>query len=120
MLAQFTRPDEPEDVVGTVEWDGRRAIPKADDPEVRALLERIFRPSAVAVDDPALRAAGTSGATVFEPGDLEWFRTAALTRGREAGLDVRFVSDAPGGWDPALDPQTFGWAGRKSSVEREA
>ncbi len=119
MLAQFIRPDQPDVVIGTAEWDGRRATPKADDEEVRALLERIFRPSAVAIDDPALRAAGTSGATLFEPGDLEWFRAAALARGREAGLEVRFVSTAPGGWDPALDPQTFGWAGRKSSVRRE-
>ena len=119
MLAQFARSDEPDRVVGAVEWDGRRAVPQADDDEVRALLERIFRPSAVAVNDPALRAAGTSGATVFEPGDLDWFRAAALTRAREVGLEVRFVSTDPGGWDPALDPQTFGWAGRKSAVRRE-
>ena len=116
MRAEFSRSDQPDRVVAAAEWDGRRAVLKADDDELRGVLERIFRASSVALDDPALRSAGTSGATVFEPGDEEWFRVAALTRGREAGLEVRFVDASPGGWDPALDPQTFGWAGTKSST----
>jgi hypothetical protein len=55
---------------------------------------------------------------VAEPGDVEWFRVAARVRGRREGLSVRFVSDRPGGWDPALDPQTYGWAHRKTALPR--
>ena len=115
MRAEFSRKGEPDRVVAAAEWDGRRAVVQADDDELRGLLDRIFRASSVALDDPSLRSAGTSGATVFEPGDVEWFRVAAMARGGEAGLEVRFVEASPGGWDPALDPQTFGWAGTKSS-----
>ncbi|MGH2687025.1 MAG: hypothetical protein ACRDJP_16295, partial [Actinomycetota bacterium] len=73
----------------------------------------------VSIDDPAMRARGTSGPVVLEAGDLEWFRSAALVRGRAEGFEVRFVTQRPGGWDPALDPQTFGWGGRKPALPRE-
>jgi hypothetical protein len=56
---------------------------------------------------------------VVEPGDLQWFRTAALVRGAREGLAVRFVTTAPGGWDPALDPVAYGWGGRKPALPRE-
>jgi hypothetical protein len=85
----------------------------------RKIIERIFRASAVPFDDPSTRSAGTHGQTLAEPGDIEWFRAAALARGSDEGLAVRFVTDAPGGWDPAMDPQTYGWAGRKRSLPRE-
>jgi hypothetical protein len=119
MRAEFFRPDAPDQVVGTAEWDGRRAKVHADDPDVEASLARVFRAVAVALDDPDSRIAGTSGMVVAEPGDLEWFRAAARVRGQREGLAVRLVTEKPGGWDPALDPQTYGWAGRKPPLPRE-
>jgi hypothetical protein len=116
MRAEFFRPDAPDRVVGVAVWDGRRAEVESEDEEVRAALGRIFRASSVAVDDPSLRPAGTAGETVVEPGDGEWFRVAARVRAPAEGLSVRFVSERPGGWDPALDPETYGWAGRKSPL----
>lgn len=108
MRAEFFRADAPDDVVGTAEWDGRRAVIEADDDEVRVTLERVFRLSPVAV--------GGGGEAVVEPGDLEWFRAAARVRAAEADLSVRFVTDVAGRWDPALDPETYGWGGRKPAL----
>ena len=119
LRAEFYRPEEPDLVVGTAEWDGRRAVIGAGGDEARTALERVFRPSAVVIDDPSTRPPGTSGPVVAEPGDLEWFRAAALVRGSELGYAVRFVTTSPGGWDPALDPQNYGWAGKKPSLPRE-
>ena len=116
MRAEFVRFDAPDQVIGAAVWDGRRVQLDSEDQEVRAALGRIFRASSVAVDDPSLRPAGTTGETVVAPGDVEWFRVAARVRGPREGLSVRFVSDRPGGWDPALDPETYGWAGRKSPL----
>ena len=119
MRADFLLPDDPSTVVGSATWDGSRAVVESEDDEVRANLERVFRPSSVVLDDPEIRASGTSGVTVAEPGDLEWFRAAARVRGQAEGLRVRFVTERPGGWDPALDPATYGWAGRKPALPRE-
>jgi hypothetical protein len=119
MRADFFRPDSPDEIVGSATWDGERAVMDAEDPKVRETLTRVFRPSSVAVEDRSTLPAGASGPTVVEPGDLEWFRTAALQRGAKEGLAVRFVTTAPGGWDPALDPQDYGWAGRKPALPRE-
>ena len=119
MRAEFYRSEEPELIVGTAEWDGRRAVIAAGGDEAREALERVFRVSAVPIDDPSTRPPGSRGATVVEPGDLEWFRAAALVRGSEQGYAVRFVTTASGGWDPALDPQSYGWAGKKPSLPRE-
>ena len=119
MRAEFYRLDEPELVIGSAEWDGRRAVITPMGDEARRTLERVFRVSAVSIDDASMRPAGASGPTHFEPGDLEWFRAAALVRGAEAGLGVRFATEKPGGWDPAIDPQTYGWAGKKPSLPRE-
>lgn len=119
MRAEFYRAEEPDLVIGVAEWDGRRAVVGAGGDEARRTLERVFRLSSVPVDDPSTRPPGTRGATVVEPGDIEWFRTAALVRGAEEGYAVRFVTDAPGGWDPALDPQAYGWAGDKPALPRE-
>lgn len=116
MRAEFFRRDAPDRVVGTAEWDGRHAAVEADDEEVRTALRRVFRPSPVATSDPATRPAGASGQTVVQPGDLEWFRVAARVRGEREGLSVRFVTDVAGRWDPALDPQTYGWGGRKPAL----
>jgi hypothetical protein len=119
MRADFFRPDAPDDVIGTVEWDGQRAVPEAEDARVREALTRIFRPSSVALDDRSMRPPGAAGVTVVEPGDLEWFRAAALVRAPKEGFSVRFVTTAPGGWDPALDPIGYGWGGGKPALPRE-
>lgn len=95
------------------EWDGTRVHPRSD-PD--GLLPRIFRPAPVVVDDPSLRPLGSQGPVVVEVGDLDWFRAAALRRGAEQGLEVRLVSDRPGGWDPAGAYQRLGdWVGDRES-----
>jgi hypothetical protein len=101
MRAEFFRPGNPEEVVGTAEWDGRTARIHAEDDEVRRVLGRVFRPSSIAVPDAALRDPAAGGSSQVEPGDLHWFRTAALARGKAEGLEVRLVTETPGGWDPA-------------------
>jgi hypothetical protein len=116
--AEFFRAEAPDRVVGVAVWDGRRAQIETEDPHVRQALERVFKPSSVAVDEPPMRSPGTSHSAVLEPGDEEWFRSAARHRGEREGLSLRLVVDRPRGWDPALDPQTYGWAGRKAPSRR--
>lgn len=99
--AEFFRGDDDDRPVGTAIWADRRVRMETGDRKVREALARIFRASPVSVEDPAASDAGAAGGAVVEPGDLAWFRTAALVRGRDEGLRVRFVTDAPGGWDPA-------------------
>ena len=102
MRAELTRPDDPGRIVGAAEWDGVRArVTEAEDDQVRAAFERIFRVSPVAIDDPSRRRAGTSGPVLAEPGDLDWFMAAAEVRGAAEGFGVRFAPERPGGWDPA-------------------
>ena len=109
MRADFYREDDPETVVGTARWNGRRAEVESSDPEVRAGLVRLFRATPVVVDDPALRSLGASGDVVVQPGNLEWFRTVALTRAPSAGLRIRLVPgvQTKSGWDPASAYRTF-------------
>jgi hypothetical protein len=118
MRAEFYRARAPDRVVGVTTWDGRMVEIEADDPRVRDALARVFAASSVSVEDPSLRPGGTNGPTVVEPGDVVWFRVAARVRGEREGLSVRFVTDRPPRWDPALDPQTYGWAGSKSAPPR--
>jgi hypothetical protein len=101
MRAEFFRPDKPDEVLGVAVWDGRRASIEAGDESVREALERIFRPSPVSRAGQSVGPAAGSGDAVLEPGDLDWFRSVAMLRGEREGLGVRFVSEAPGGWDPA-------------------
>lgn len=116
MRAELFRPDDPQTVVGAAEWDGVRAHIRTSDEEARPALERIFRVSAVAVDDPSRRALGTEGPVVVEPGDLDWFIAAATVRGKEQGLGVRFHTDTVGGWDPAGAYRRLGdWVGERES-----
>ncbi|MGH2723091.1 MAG: hypothetical protein ACRDI0_02295 [Actinomycetota bacterium] len=111
MQAEFFRPAAPDEVVGSAAWDGVAARVDADDPAVRGALERIFRPSAVANADPVPR--GTSGPTVLQPGDLQWFLAAARSRAEAEGLGVRFRTLRPGGWDPAGAYRPMGvWVSR--------
>jgi hypothetical protein len=101
MRAEFFRRDDPKAVVGTALWEARLVRVHSDDPGVHEALQRVFRPTPVAVDDPTLRDPAAGGVSVVEPGDLHWFRTAAVVRGPREDLGVRFVTETPGGWDPA-------------------
>jgi len=105
--AELYRPDAPDAVVAVATWDGRQARLDVKEASVPG-LDRIFRPTPIAIDDPALRHPGTSGPAVLQPGDLEWFRAALLIRAPELGLAVRFVSGAVvGGFDPASQYRSF-------------
>ncbi|HEX9890872.1 MAG TPA: hypothetical protein VGB28_02265 [Actinomycetota bacterium] len=118
MKVEFFRPADPSVVAGTATWDGSRVSVHADDPAVAGALERVFRPASVVLDDPSLRTAGTRGEVVVEPGDLTWFRAAATVRGGREGLGLRFVTDRPGGWDPAGAYRPMGaWLARHEAGE---
>jgi hypothetical protein len=82
---------------------------EADDPELKASIERAFRPIPVVVDDPSLRYPGTSGESVVQPGALEWFRAVAQIRvPAETGLVARSVPGVTvGGYDPAANYRRF-------------
>jgi hypothetical protein len=102
-------------VVAAATWNGSSVEFEAEGEANRALVERIFRPASVAVDDPALRSFGTYGEVNLPPGSLRWFMASAKSRGEAEGLRVRFVPDESGalGWDPAGAYRTF-----TSSAER--
>ena len=109
MRAEFYRPDDPAEVVGAARWDGRTARVEAGDQDTGSAISRVFRPTPVVVDDPSLRPLGAHGESVVQPGSLDWFRAAAVTRSDEEGLRVRFVPQVRvgGGWDPASAYRTF-------------
>lgn len=115
MRADFYRADDPETVVGSAQWNGRAVSVSVEmtasppDDELRGALIRMFRPTPVVVDDPSLRPAGSTGDVMIQPGSLEWFRLAALSRAASADLHVRLVPEveAKTGWDPASAYQTF-------------
>lgn len=109
MRAEFYRPDAPERIAGQASWSGSGVEFSAEDAAAVQALERIFRRSAVAVDDPALRTAGTGGPVVLQHGGLLWFMQAARERAGAEGLAVKFVPEATGamGWDPAAAYRTF-------------
>ena len=89
--------------VASATWLGDRVVVDADDPTLKASIERAFRPVPVVVDDRSLRYPGTSGESVLHPGDLEWFRAVVQARvPAETGLVARFVPGVTeGGYDPA-------------------
>ena len=65
----------------------------------------ILRPTAVVVDDAALRRPGTSGASVLAPGSLAWFRAAVATRGAARGAQLapdRVISHFDALWDAVV------------------
>jgi hypothetical protein len=102
-------PPAPPPAVASASWVGDRVVVDADDPELRASIERAFRPVPVVVDDPSLRYPGTSGESVLHPGDLEWFRAVAHVRvPAETGLVARSVPGVTlGGYDPAANYRRF-------------
>jgi hypothetical protein len=101
MRAEFVRPDAPNEVAGVATWDGTRVHVESEDEGIRSTLARVFRVSPVQIFDPAATPESPERGALVEPGDLEWFRSAALVRGREEGLGIRFATDVSGGWDPA-------------------
>jgi hypothetical protein len=107
MRAELFRPDDPGTVVAVATWSG-------DDPRIESTagapegVEGLLRPTPVAVDDASLRSLGTHGESLLQPGSLEWFRAALLSRAPALGLAVRFVAhEVRGGWDPAANYRTF-------------
>jgi hypothetical protein len=102
-------PPSPLPAVASATWLAGRAVVEADDPELKASIERAFRPIPVVVDDPSLRYPGTSGESVLQPGDLEWFRAVAQIRvPAETGLVARSVPGVTvGGYDPAANYRRF-------------
>jgi hypothetical protein len=109
MRVEFFRANTPDEVVGRARWDGRRAVIEAQDEAIKKRIAEVFRLTPVVVDDASMRSLGSHGTSVLEPGSLEWFRAAALTRAARVGLTARMVPEfAPGtGWDPAADYRTF-------------
>ncbi|MGH7539654.1 MAG: hypothetical protein ACRELC_01525, partial [Gemmatimonadota bacterium] len=99
----------PMPAVASVTWSDGVATVEADDPELRGAIERVFRRTPVVADDPSLRYPSTRGASVLQPGDLEWFRAVALIRlPEETGLLPRFVpGPTVGGYDPAANYRRF-------------
>lgn len=116
MRVDFYHAEEPEKIVATASWDGREAVlDRADDPATGAAVTRIFRAVPVVSDDPALRSSAGRGATVVEPGTLEWFRAAAQVRAPKVGLSARFIATVRvgSGYDPASNYRPF-----ETQVER--
>lgn len=110
MRIEFHRPDDEEKrTLATATWEGRAASVSSDDDDLRATLQRVFRPTSVAIDDASYRRMGTSGVVVVPPGDLGWFRAAAIVRApAEAGLVPRFVPEiTENGYDPAGNYRGF-------------
>jgi hypothetical protein len=105
--AELYRPEAPETVVAVATWSQGRASLEVLDPSVAGAGE-LLRPTPVVVDDPSLRAPGTHGDPLLEPGSLVWFRAALTTRAEALGLRARFVAtEIVGGWDPAASYRSF-------------
>lgn len=123
MRADFYRPEEPEDVLGSATWSEDGVDARSDDGQVQDALRRIFRPVPAVVDDPSLRSFGTAGPLVFQPGSLRWFQAAARSRASAEGLAVRLVDEEQNamGWDPAGAYRPFMQAiERKTRIGGEA
>jgi hypothetical protein len=107
MRAELRRAEDPQAVVAVATWSNGHASLEVFDPSVEG-LDGLLRPTPVVVDDPSLRGPGTSGESLLEPGSLEWFREALLTRAEPLGLRARFVAtEIVGGWDPAANYRRF-------------
>lgn len=102
-------PPEKVTAVGSVGWDGSKAvlIGAADEATGRSIMG-LFAPTPLVADDPSLRQTG-SGPCVIQPGSLLWFREAAITRASRLGLSTRVVADpaAGEGFDPAAQYADF-------------
>ena len=107
MRAELYRPEDPATIAAVATWSHGRATLEVLDPSIEG-LEALLRPTPIVVDDPSLRAPGTHGESLLEPGSSGSFRTALLARVESLGLRVRFVAiEIVGGWDPAASYRTF-------------
>lgn len=95
--------------MATATWLDGGVVVESGDPDLTTSIERAFRPVPVVVDDPSLRYPGTSGESVLQPGDLDWFRAVAQVRvPAETGLVARSVPGVTvGGYDPAANYRRF-------------
>ena len=109
MRADFHRDDAPDTIVGTARWTGGDVDVDAEDPKVRRALGRVYRETAVLVDDPSLRSFGTSGPEVLSPGSLRWVVACAQARSPAERLAFRLTPDPSPrmAWDPAGAYQRF-------------
>jgi hypothetical protein len=102
-------PPAPPPAVASASWVGGRAVVEADDPAIKASIERAFRATPVVVDDASLRGAGSHGEQMLQPGTIAWFRSVAQFRVfGETGLAARSVPGVTaGGYDPAANYRRF-------------
>jgi hypothetical protein len=116
MRAEFYRPGKPEAIVGVAVWSKDGIGVSADEDAGQEALDRIFRRTPVAIDDPSLRSFGTAGPVMFGPGTLPWFRIVAQSRAQDEGLAVRLSPEGREamGWDPAGAYRSFA-----ASIERK-
>jgi hypothetical protein len=108
---QFYRADDEErTALAEVAWADGAIEVTSDDDELASKLRKAFRRTPVVTDDAAFRRRGTYGEVVLQPGDLEWFRAAALVRATaETGLAATVVPGIiEGGFDPAANYRSFG------------
>jgi hypothetical protein len=108
---EFYRADDEERTpLAEVAWADGAIEVSADDDELASTLRKAFRRTPVVTDDAAFRRRGTYGEVVLQPGDLEWFRAAALVRATaESGLAATIVPGiTDGGFDPAANYRPFG------------
>jgi len=109
--AAFYRPDDEERItLAEATWSDGAVDVSSDDEELASKIRHAFRRSPVVTDDASFRRLGTHGEVVLQPGDLEWFRAAALVRAPpETGLAATIVPEiTEGGYDPAANYRTFG------------
>ena len=107
MRAEVYRREDPETVVAVATWSAGAMDLDVRDASLKG-LDGLLRPTAVVVEDASLRQLGTHGASLLQPGSLEWFRAALWSRTDPLGLAVRFVTEeVRGGWDPASNYRTF-------------
>jgi hypothetical protein len=105
--AELHSREDPDTVVAIATWNDGSPRIEPTGGEIGG-LESLLRPTPVVVDDASLRPLGAHGEVMLEPGSLEWFREALVTRAETLGLGVRFVADeVHGGWDPAATYRTF-------------
>ena len=102
-------PPPPPPAVASASWVGGGVVVEADDPAIKASIERAFRATPVVVDDASLRGAGSHGEQMLQPGTIAWFRSVAQFRvPDETGLAARSVPGVTvGGYDPAANYRRF-------------
>lgn len=107
MRAELYRPDAPDRIVAVARWtDG--------DVELDILvgsvegLDRLLRRTPILIPGGFPKQLGAAGDTLVQPGTLDWFRAAMVSRAPALGLAARVIADdVRNGWDPASNYRTF-------------